>query len=151
AHVRGREKEAGRGGGQAAHIQPVLQEAITARRRARRDRAAAAEPGESRRGSLRQLDERAARLVAADLLTRRPWTRADLARRLVRRRGGAPARVVGGGGRGAGVGVAGRPPARRPCGRAGGRGGPSWRAPRGRGGGSAGGGRRRAGRRSRRG
>ncbi len=31
-------------------------------------------------------------MVAADLLTRRPWTRADLARRLVRR--GAPAEVA---------------------------------------------------------
>jgi len=34
---------------------------------------------------LRQLDARTAHLVAADLLTRRPWTRAELARRLIRR------------------------------------------------------------------
>jgi regulatory protein len=50
------------------------------------------EPGGSRRGPFRQLDERAARLVAADLLARRPWTRADLTRRLVRR--GAPGNVA---------------------------------------------------------
>jgi len=38
------------------------------------------------------LDARAARLAAADLLSRRPWTRADLARRLIRR--GAPPEVA---------------------------------------------------------
>lgn len=40
----------------------------------------------------RALDERAARLVAADLLSRRAWTRATLAARLRRR--GAPAGVA---------------------------------------------------------
>src|SRR5262249_35679669 len=50
------------------------------------------QPGGNRRGPLRQLDARAAHLVAADLLARRPWTRADLARRLVRR--GAPGEVA---------------------------------------------------------
>jgi regulatory protein len=38
--------------------------------------------------SKRRLDARAARLVAADLLSRRPWTRAELSTRL-RRRGAA--------------------------------------------------------------
>jgi regulatory protein len=52
-------------------------------RRARR-------PGESRA----PLDERRARLVAADLLSRRAWTRAELTRRLRRR--GAPAEVAAG-------------------------------------------------------
>ena len=50
------------------------------------------EPGGSRRRPLRQLDARAAHLVAANLLARRPWTRADLARRLIRR--GAPGEVA---------------------------------------------------------
>jgi regulatory protein len=40
----------------------------------------------------RVLDERAARLAAADLLSRRAWTAADLTRRLVRR--GAPPDVA---------------------------------------------------------
>ena len=40
----------------------------------------------------RVLDERAARLAAVDLLSRRPWTRADLDARLRRR--GAPAEVA---------------------------------------------------------
>jgi len=40
----------------------------------------------------RTLDERATRLAAADLLSRKPWTRADLAARLRRR--GAPAETA---------------------------------------------------------
>ena len=45
-----------------------------------------------RRGARRELDARAARLVAADLLSRRAWTRRDLTARLRRR--GAPADVA---------------------------------------------------------
>lgn len=44
--------------------------------------------------SPRALDTRAARLVAADLLARRAWTRADLATRLRRR--GAPPEIAAG-------------------------------------------------------
>jgi regulatory protein len=44
------------------------------------------------RGAAAPLDQRRARLVAADLLSRRAWTRADLTRRLRRR--GAPAAVA---------------------------------------------------------
>ena len=43
-------------------------------------------------GAAAPLDPRRARLVAADLLSRRAWTRAELRRRLVRR--GAPADVA---------------------------------------------------------
>jgi regulatory protein len=46
------------------------------------------------RGAAAPLDERRARLVAADLLSRRAWTRAELTRRLRRR--GAPADVAAG-------------------------------------------------------
>ena len=45
-----------------------------------------------KRGAAAPLDQRRARLVAADLLSRRAWTRADLTRRLCRR--GAPAEVA---------------------------------------------------------
>ena len=45
-----------------------------------------------KRGAAAPLDQRRARLVAADLLSRRAWTRADLTRRLRRR--GAPAEVA---------------------------------------------------------
>jgi regulatory protein len=44
------------------------------------------------RGAAAPLDHRRARLVAADLLSRRAWTRADLMRRLCRR--GAPVDVA---------------------------------------------------------
>jgi regulatory protein len=47
-----------------------------------------------KRGAAAPLDERRARLVAADLLSRRPWTRAELTRRLHRR--GAPPDVAAG-------------------------------------------------------
>ena len=46
------------------------------------------------RGAAAPLDERRARLVAADLLSRRAWTRAELTRRLRRR--GAPADIAAG-------------------------------------------------------
>jgi len=45
-----------------------------------------------KRGAAAPLDHRRARLVAAGLLSRRAWTRADLTRRLYRR--GAPADVA---------------------------------------------------------
>lgn len=48
--------------------------------------------GRSRRSEPRVLDARAARLVAADLLSRRPWTRAELTARLRRR--GTPTDVA---------------------------------------------------------
>ena len=47
-----------------------------------------------KRGAPAPLDERRARLVAADLLSRRSWTRAELTRRLRRR--GAPPDVAAG-------------------------------------------------------
>jgi regulatory protein len=47
-----------------------------------------------KRGAAAPLDERRARLVAADLLSRRAWTRAELTRRLRRR--GAPDDVAAG-------------------------------------------------------
>ncbi|MGH7311304.1 MAG: regulatory protein RecX, partial [Candidatus Rokuibacteriota bacterium] len=48
-----------------------------------------ADPGRAPR---RPLDLAAARLAAADLLSRRPWTQAELGRRLLRR--GAPADIA---------------------------------------------------------
>jgi regulatory protein len=59
---------------------------MAGRRRARADGA----PRTSR--ERRVLDAKAARLAAADLLSRRAWTEAELTRRLVRR--GAPAEVA---------------------------------------------------------